>query len=712
MAFQFPSLDVADVIRGAKLTRKAGCVAASAPNANWTTAASAAYSTPTLTLTGLSTGTTIGTIDGFTGLATGDRILLKDMAAISAGAAKSDSYNGIWEITGGTTTSITCVRAYDLDEGDATRGVSTWVIQGVSGNTTGWASTTNTTVASGTNNFTFTQFDTVATLAAARGGTGVTTFGGTNTILYTTSANTLSSLPTAANSILATNGSGVPSIASTLPAAVIGAIDHSALSNLTADSHTQYALLAGRAGGQSLIGGTAAGNNLVLQSTSNASRGVVQLNDPLRVNVHDAVSASTMSIGPSVATKVEIAQNGVITEVRGALQAPSVDRAAAGTLAVGGINATVVDLGRTSVPVRVLGPLQAQAGSGNGLDTQSAGTLPIGAATATKVEIAQSGVITEARGPLQAPSLDRASAGILTIGATNATSVELGAAGVLTRVVGDLLVSGTATSVNSEVVNVADNHLYLNSGYTTASAQTGGLVVNYLPIATSTTVAAGGFTAATTVATVGAATFAAGQIVQISGATNQNNNGIFQVVSHASNVLTISATPSEDWLQNAFTVSAGANGTITRLNVSVMRANSSGDWQVAKGATVPLTYSALAVATTRRTFQVISAQVNVNGTSYTNIGNFPWLSSLYNPVTTSTLIAYIDTGPDRGTDLQIFDGTSQIGIITVAAATAANTFSATFTAPVANARLQIRCRKSATGGTNPIIYGVNMELLS
>jgi hypothetical protein len=51
---------------------------------------------------------------------------------------------------------------------------------------------------------------------------------------------------------------------------------HSTLSGLTSgDDHTQYTLLAGRSGGQTLIGGTASGNSLTLRSTSNATRGKV-----------------------------------------------------------------------------------------------------------------------------------------------------------------------------------------------------------------------------------------------------------------------------------------------------------------------------------------------------------------------------------------------------------------------------------------------------
>lgn len=53
---------------------------------------------------------------------------------------------------------------------------------------------------------------------------------------------------------------------------------HSSLSGLTSgDDHTQYALLAGRSGGQTLTGGTGASDPLILQSTSNATKGWVTI---------------------------------------------------------------------------------------------------------------------------------------------------------------------------------------------------------------------------------------------------------------------------------------------------------------------------------------------------------------------------------------------------------------------------------------------------
>lgn len=48
-------------------------------------------------------------------------------------------------------------------------------------------------------------------------------------------------------------------------------IDHGNLAGLADDDHAQYALLAGRSGGQTLNGGTAAADDLILASTNNAS---------------------------------------------------------------------------------------------------------------------------------------------------------------------------------------------------------------------------------------------------------------------------------------------------------------------------------------------------------------------------------------------------------------------------------------------------------
>jgi hypothetical protein len=167
---------------------------------------------------------------------------------------------------------------------------------------------------------------------------------------------------------------------------------------------------------------------------------------------------------------------------------------------------------------------------------------------------------------------------------------------------GNLTVNGTTTTIHSEQVNIRDNHLYLNADYTAVLAQTGGLVINVLPTATATTVAAGGFTAGVaavsnpTVITAAAGTFAAGDVIQIAGANDQDNDGIFEVLSHVGTTLTIrgigvtGATVS--WVTNNFTTDATAGGDIRIVTVNVLEGNSSGNWNTATVTTTTgITYN-------------------------------------------------------------------------------------------------------------------------
>jgi len=58
-------------------------------------------------------------------------------------------------------------------------------------------------------------------------------------------------------------------------------VDHGSVSGLGDDDHTQYLLLAGRSGGQEVIGGTDANDGLTLESTSNATKGSIRTKDNL-----------------------------------------------------------------------------------------------------------------------------------------------------------------------------------------------------------------------------------------------------------------------------------------------------------------------------------------------------------------------------------------------------------------------------------------------
>ncbi len=72
-----------------------------------------------------------------------------------------------------------------------------------------------------------------------------------------------------------------------------GVTAHSALTGLTTgDDHTQYAKVAGRAAGQTLQGGTAASENLTLESTAHATKGAVVIKGG-RAKFEDAAADPT-----------------------------------------------------------------------------------------------------------------------------------------------------------------------------------------------------------------------------------------------------------------------------------------------------------------------------------------------------------------------------------------------------------------------------------
>ncbi len=75
-----------------------------------------------------------------------------------------------------------------------------------------------------------------------------------------------------------------------------GASDHGALTGLSDDDHSQYGLLAGRAGGQTLIGGSASGEGLILNSTSHATKGTISIGGTLYADeVNNRVGIGTSS---------------------------------------------------------------------------------------------------------------------------------------------------------------------------------------------------------------------------------------------------------------------------------------------------------------------------------------------------------------------------------------------------------------------------------
>ena len=90
------------------------------------------------------------------------------------------------------------------------------------------------------------------------------------------------------------------------------ALDHGTLAGLADDDHTQYALLAGRSGGQILKGGTASGDDLTLQSTNNATRGNIFLGSAQTTGFDEANQRfGVLTASPSALLTVASAQTSV-----------------------------------------------------------------------------------------------------------------------------------------------------------------------------------------------------------------------------------------------------------------------------------------------------------------------------------------------------------------------------------------------------------------
>jgi hypothetical protein len=118
------------------------------------------------------------------------------------------------------------------------------------------------------------------------------------------------------------------------------ALDHGSIGGLGDDDHAQYALLAGRAGGQSLNGGTAASDNLSLSSTTNATKGKINL------GANSAFDEANTRLGIGTnnpETILHIEQNSVKYNI-----------SASSTTTSGAVNAVVASVATTTNSVELL----------------------------------------------------------------------------------------------------------------------------------------------------------------------------------------------------------------------------------------------------------------------------------------------------------------------------------------------------------------------
>lgn len=162
----------------------------------------------------------------------------------------------------------------------------------------------------------------------------------------------------------------------------------------------------------------------------------------------------------------------------------------------------------------------------------------------------------------------------------------------------------------------------------------------------------------------------------------QTTNGTNQVVVQSP------ASLSADWTMTLPT-SGGSSGFLLSTNGS--------------GVT-----SWVSPPAARVSYKWLNSQVSVTSTVATIVAYHAWLNSAYTDLgNTMTVVFYADGLTNRDLTVTVHDGTSAIGTTTVT--TTGGAFSFTCTKPTSDKRLELRVNKSAAGGINPSIYGLQLE---
>lgn len=162
--------------------------------------------------------------------------------------------------------------------------------------------------------------------------------------------------------------------ASRTPAQVAADLTHNNLGGLTTgDPHTQYALLAGRSGGQTLYGGTDASNTLLLRSTSHATKGYISIAETPATKVFiggtSAPADATATFGVNTAQTFSAAGTKLGSDFRAS---PTFNTTAGGSWTTADFTALPV---ATANMASVTGVAFQAGGSGAGTITTATGML-------------------------------------------------------------------------------------------------------------------------------------------------------------------------------------------------------------------------------------------------------------------------------------------------------------------------------------------------
>lgn len=144
----------------------------------------------------------------------------------------------------------------------------------------------------------------------------------------------------------------------------------------------------------------------------------------------------------------------------------------------------------------------------------------------------------------------------------------------------------------NDVTNVSDNYTRLNNEHTSTTAKPGGIVVTFDATMVADVLSLAQFDAGVAstsnpiVETDGSDTFAQGDLIQITTGKGLND-GLYEVEDHTGIFLTIrgvGTVPTVESFTATDFITTVDTGTVTKVSVSVIRAGTSGVWEVGIGS--------------------------------------------------------------------------------------------------------------------------------
>jgi hypothetical protein len=159
----------------------------------------------------------------------------------------------------------------------------------------------------------------------------------------------------------------------------------------------------------------------------------------------------------------------------------------------------------------------------------------------------------------------------------------------------NVTVLGTLVTKQTESILISDNYIDMNSDYATVSPQDTGFTFNYSPIANATITAMASPANTITLAANSGITLNPGDIVLVTGldAADVQNEGLYEVLTFASDVITVNTASGLTFLKHAVSVTvavAPQGATLAHVNLGVLRVSTAGDLQYGENSDANITF--------------------------------------------------------------------------------------------------------------------------